>query len=402
MRRDLFLPAQARQVSENHKKYVVVLGSTGSIGESTLSVVRGLPDRLEVVGLGAGSRWQELARQIEEFEPAAAALADIRHRSCLEKACSGKDVKLFYGPEGMCELARMPQAQVVVCAVSGWAGFPAALAALECGRVLALANKESLVVGGELLMRLAKSRGGTILPVDSEPSAIMQAMRCGRRDEIARVIITASGGPFRGIPRKKLREVTPEQALQHPIWHMGKKVAIDSATLMNKALEIIETRWLFDLAPERIEVLIHPQCVIHSMVEFVDGSVIAQLAMPDMRLPIQCALTYPDRVEGPAARLDPAHMGGLELRKPSPDELLALQLGYEVARMGGTSGAALNAANEFAVESFLGGKLRFTDIVPLVRMVVERHRNINDPDIRQIEEADCRARGEAAKCLELL
>lgn len=390
-------------MAENRRKRIVVLGSTGSIGESTLDVVRALPEHLEVVALGAGANWKQLARQVKEFRPAAAALADARYKSRFEDALGDRaGVQLFYGAEGICELAGWPEADVVVSAVSGWAGFPAAVAALKSGHVLALANKESLVVGGQLLLELTGSCGGTILPVDSEHCAIMQAMRCGTKEEVARVIITASGGPFLGVPKDELADVTPEQALHHPTWRMGRKVTLDCATLMNKALEIIETRWLFGLDPERIEVLIHPQSIIHSLVEFVDGAVIAQLGMPDMKLPIQFVLTYPDRVGGPVERLRLGQIGKLELFEPDLEELPALRLGYEVARTGGTSGAVLNAANEFAVESFLRGEIRFTDIVPLVEEVLRRHQVRENPDVAQIQQADRWAREEARLCSQTL
>jgi 1-deoxy-D-xylulose-5-phosphate reductoisomerase len=390
-------------VAGSRRKRVVVLGSTGSIGESTLDVVRALPERLEVVALGAGANWRRLARQVEEFRPAATALADASCRSAFEDQLGDKNgMHLSYGPDGICELAGWPEADVVVSAVTGWAGFPAAVEALKSGHVLGLANKESLVVGGQILLELAGSCGGTILPVDSEHSAIMQAMRCGRREEVTRVIITASGGPFRGVPNDELADVTPEQALRHPTWRMGRKVILDCATLMNKALEIIETRWLFGLEPEKIEVLIHPQSIIHSLVEFVDGAVMAQLGVPDMKLPIQFVLMYPDRVAGPVERLRLGDVGKLELLEPDLEELPALRLGYEVARAGGTSGAVLNAANEFAVESFLRGEIRFTDIVPLVEEVLHRHQVRQDPDVAQIQQADQWAREEARLCSQTL
>jgi 1-deoxy-D-xylulose-5-phosphate reductoisomerase len=307
-------------------------------------------------------------------------------------------VELAFGPEGVCELAALEDADVVVGAIMGWAGFAPAVRALERGRVLALANKEALVVGGEILRGVAQRSGGIILPVDSEQSAVLQAMRSGRREEVARVVITASGGPFRGMSKDRLERVTPEQALQHPTWRMGRKITIDSATMMNKALEIVETRWLFDVDPDRIQTVIHPQSIVHSLVEFVDGSVVAQLGVPDMKLPIQFALTYPDRVPGPVERLDLARIGSLELMEADPEEFPALTLGYEVARKGGTSGAVLNAANEVAVESFLQGKIKFTDIVPLVATVLRRHTVREHPDAADLERADRWARQEALQC----
>ncbi len=376
----------------------MVLGSTGSIGASTLEVIRSMPERLRLVGLSAGSQWEKLARQVREFKPRAAALADVRGRQPLRQALGEVEVELFFGSEGVCEVAGLAGADVVLNAIVGWAGFRPTLRALECGRVLALANKESLVVGGEIV-RDALRRGGTILPVDSEQSAILQALRSGRREEVARVIITASGGPFRGVPQRELAGVTPEQALRHPTWRMGKKITIDSATMMNKALEIVETRWLFDLPVEQIEVLIHPQSVVHALVEFVDGSVVAQLGVPDMKLPIQFALSYPARVEGPVQRLDLAQLGRLELRGADPEEYPALKLGYEVARKGGTSGAVLNAADEVAVELFLGRKIGFNEIVPLVAAVLEAHEVRQGADVEELERADRWAREEAIRCL---
>ena len=389
-------------MQQQRKKRVAMLGSTGSVGSSALALVRSMPERFRIVALSAGSRWKELARQIEEFKPEAAALANVRHKAELERAVGGAGVELLFGQEGLCELVRRDDVDVVLSAIAGWAGFSSAVEALKCGHLLALANKESLVVGGGMLLRLAKSGGGMILPVDSEHSAIMQALRSGRRQEVARVVITASGGPFWNLPAERLAEVTPEQALSHPTWSMGKKITIDSATLMNKALEVIEARWLFELEPDRIDVLIHPQSIIHAMVEFLDGSVVAQLGVPDMKLPIQFALLYPERVEGPVRRLDLAQVGRLEMFEPDHDRFPALKLGYEVARRGGTSGAALNAANEVAVRSFLEGRIRFTDIVPLVRDVLEGHEFIGEPDVAQLVETDRRAREETLKCLRRL
>ena len=385
-------------MSRGGPRKVVVLGSTGSVGTSTLDVVRSMPERLKVVGLSAGRQWRKLARQIQEFAPRAAALAVAEERAQFEQAVCGLDVELLFGLEGVCDLAALDGADVVMSAIMGWAGFAPAVRALERGRVLALANKEALVVGGEILREVAQRSGGAILPVDSEQSAVLQAMRSGRREEVARVVITASGGPFRGMPRDKLQAVTPEQALQHPTWQMGKKITIDSATMMNKALEIVETRWLFDVDPDRIQTVIHPQSIVHSLVEFVDGSVVAQLGVPDMKLPIQFALTYPDRVPGPVERLDLARIGRLELMEADPEEFPALALGYEVARKGGTSGAVLNAANEVAVESFLQGRIKFTDVVPLVAAVLRRHQVREHPDTADLERADRWARQEALRC----
>jgi len=385
-------------VEDGGAKNVVVLGSTGSVGRSTMDVLRAMPDRMRACALSGGARWQDLSEQIREFRPVAAALADEQGRAELEDAVRGTGVQLLFGQQGVCALAEWPDADVIVHAISGWAGFAPAVSAARRGHVLALANKESLVVGGHILMRLVEESGATILPVDSEQSAIAQAMRSGRRREVSRVIITASGGPFRDASPADLAQVTPEQALRHPTWQMGAKITIDSATLMNKALEIVETHWLFGLDPDKIDVVIHPQSIIHSLVEFVDGSVIAQLGVPDMRLPIQYALTYPDRFESPVQRLDLVDVGTLDLREPDLERFPALRLGYEVARRGGTSGAVLNAANEVAVDAFMRGEVKFTDIVPLVDSVLQRHEVRSAPDVAALEEADRWAREEAMKC----
>ncbi len=381
------------------KRKLVVLGSTGSIGENVLAVARSLPERFEVLALSAASRWGRLAEQIKAFKPAAAALADENSRRQFEDTLGAMPVQLRYGPQGAAALAAMAEADVVVNAISGWAGFPSAVAALERGSVLALANKESLVAGGHLLVGLAGSHGGMIVPVDSEHSAILQAMRSGRRSEVARVIITASGGAFRGMSPEQLHDVTPEQALNHPTWSMGKKITIDCATLMNKAFEIIAARWLFDLDADNIEVVIHPQSIVHSFVEFVDGSLIAQLGVTDMKLPIQFALTYPDRIAGPVERLDLGRIKKLDFSRPDPDTHSALELGFEVVRQGGTSGAVLNAANEVVVQAFLDRCIPFTQIVPLVRDVLRHHTVGDNPDAQQLSRADQWAREEAHRCL---
>ena len=378
---------------------VLVLGSTGSIGTSTLSVVESMPERLKVVGMSAGSRWELLAEQVREFRPEACALADP---DAAQKVVEhfGDDLRVLGGPDGIEQLVEEVEADVVVGGITGWAGFRPCLKALQQGRELALANKETLVVGGEVVRAVLDEGEGRILPVDSEQSAIFQAMCCGETSEVSRVIVTASGGPFHGLSEKERREVTPADALRHPNWDMGRKITIDSATMMNKALEVIETHWLFDLPADRIDVLIHPQSIIHSMVEFVDGSVMAQMGAPDMRLPIQHALTWPERLECCADRVDLGKLGQLNLEDPGPEELPALELGYEVVRTGGTSGAVFNAANEVAVAAFLDEMIRFTEIVPLVRDVVEKHDVRQGPNVEQLEEADRWAREEARGCLD--
>jgi len=380
------------------RRNIVVLGSTGSVGTQTLEVLRGMPESFRVVGLSSNSRWELLARQVEEFGPEAAAICDERHAESLARAVNGRGVELLSGPRALTRLAAWDGADLVVSAVSGGAGLPAAVAAVEGGKALALANKESLVMGGPMLVRLAEQRGTAILPVDSEHSAIFQLLRGVPREQVARIILTASGGPFHGWSSRQMEEVTPEQALAHPTWRMGRKITIDSATLMNKALEIIEARWLFGLPADRISVLVHPQSVIHGMVELVDGSLLAHMGLPDMRMPIQYALSYPERGKGACERLDLAQVGRLEFREPDMDLFPALALGYRVARQGGTSGAVLNAANETAVEQFLAGRIGFTRIVEVVEAVLGRHTVVARPGFDEVMAADKWAREEAERC----
>jgi 1-deoxy-D-xylulose-5-phosphate reductoisomerase len=306
-------------------------------------------------------------------------------------------MRLLTGTDGVVALASNPEVDVVVSAIVGAAGLEGTWAALEAGKTVAVANKETLVMAGPLVMDLSRKRSATLLPVDSEHSAIFQAMQGGRRNEVERVVLTASGGPFRGKSRADLAEVTVEDALRHPTWRMGPKITIDSATLMNKALEIVEARWLFDLPPEKIEVILHPQSIIHSFVEFTDGSVLAQLSPPDMRLPIQYALTYPERVSGPAKRLNWRELEAWQFEQPDHETFPALQLGYEVARRGGTCGAVLNAANEAAVARFLAGELRFLDITRACRAVLDHHNFSARPSLADLHAIDRWARLEVGR-----
>jgi 1-deoxy-D-xylulose-5-phosphate reductoisomerase len=318
----------------------------------------------------------------------------------LEKALpAGVRPEVLVGPEGLAALASLEEVDIVLGAVVGGAGLPAALAAVRAGKRLALANKEALVMAGDLVMAEAARSGAEVIPVDSEHSAIFQAMAAGRRADVRRVVLTASGGPFYRRPLQELRSVTPEEALNHPTWTMGKKITIDSATLLNKALEVIEAHHLFGLGADQIHILVHPQSTVHSMVEFVDGSVIAQLGPPDMRAPIQYALTYPERRPAPWPRLDLVRIGRLEFEEPDMGRFPALELGFEVVRRGGTLGAALIGADEVAVEAFLGGRLRFTDIVPLVERVLEAHNWRSEPTLDDILAAEAWAKEEATRCL---
>lgn len=378
------------------RRRVVLLGSTGSIGTNCLDVVSCLADRLEIVGLSAHSRWEMLFSQAAEFQPRWVTVTDPALKGELDTQTLGS-TRLLFGEEGVAAMVTDPDVDIVVTAVVGAAGLTGTWAALEAGKTVAVANKETLVMAGPLVMDLARRRGATVLPVDSEHSAIFQAMRAGRSEEVARIVLTGSGGPFRGRSRESLEDVAVDEALQHPTWRMGNKITIDSATLMNKALEVIEARWLFGLPPEQIDVIIHPESVIHSFVEFVDGSVMAQLSPPDMRLPIQYALTYPERVSGPARRLGWGELAAWHFEKPDVETFPALQLGYEVARRGGTCGAVLNAANEAAVGRFLAGELAFLDIPRACRDVLDQHHYSPRPGLAELREIDRWARQEVAR-----
>lgn len=378
-------------------KNIIVLGSTGSIGRNTLEVIRNLKDAFRVTGLSSNSQWELLSNQIEEFRPLYIALNNGQSVDSLKKRFSSDRLKIITGNNCLKEIASQQEVDIVVSAVVGAVGLPAAITALERGKILALANKEALVMAGHIVMSL--SRKNQILPVDSEHSAIFQSLQSGEPREIKRVIITASGGPFYDYPRERLPDVSPSQALKHPTWQMGQKITIDSATLMNKALEIIEAKWLFDLNVEQIDVVIHPQSIIHSMVEFCDGSVIAQMGMPDMRVPIQYALTYPERKSLNVKSFDLSAIGSLTFKKPDIEKFPALRLGYQAAREGGTIGATLNAANEVAVQAFLNGQIRFTEIVTYVEKVINHHRFIKNPCLEDILAADTWARQEIRKCL---
>jgi len=374
---------------------VVVLGSTGSIGCSALSVIeQGLGRRLKAWGLSAHSRWQALADQAIRSRPRFAAVTDSDFAGQLDQKLKGTGVEVLKGSDAVVRMVQHPETDRVLSAIVGAAGLRGTWAALEAGKIVALANKETLVVAGPLVMELAQARGVPILPVDSEHSAIFQALMAGKRQEVRRVILTSSGGPFRGRSRKELGSVTPEAALQHPTWQMGKKITIDSATLMNKALEVIEARWLFQLEPSQIEVVIHPESIVHSMVEFIDGSVVAQMSPPDMRLPIQYALTYPDRAPGTSERLELGKPVSLHFEPPDRDTFPSLDLGFEVMRRGGTAGAALNAANETAVARFLRGEIGFLDIASACRAVVEHHTFDPRPTLDLLWSVDAWARRE--------
>src|SRR5579864_4355627 len=376
------------------RRRIVVLGSTGSIGTNCLDVVDHLSDRLQVQGLSAHSNSDALLRQAQHHRPRWVALTDADAAQQFEASQLPPGCQLLYGPDAVAEMVQDADVDIVVTAIVGAAGLLGTWAALEAGKTVAVANKETLVLAGALVTDLAARRGGRLLPIDSEHSAIFQAMQGSPPSAIERIVLTGSGGPFRGRTRAELAKVTVEEALNHPTWRMGPKITIDSATLMNKALEVIEARWLFGLSPERIEVIIHPESVIHSFVEFADGSLLAQLSPPDMRLPIQYALTYPERVPGPARRLVWSELGAWNFAQPDLETFPALQLGYEVARRGGTCGAVLNAANEEAVRRFLAGQLGFLDIPRTCRDVLENHNYSARPTLAELGNLDRWAREE--------
>jgi len=373
---------------------IALFGSTGSIGRSTIEVVCGSSGQLEIIALSAHRRLTELCEQARRILPRFVIATDEALASRFDWSALPRQTQLLVGQSGLEQIVRLPELDVVVSAVVGSAGLTGTWAALDAGKTVALANKETLVMAGQQVMRLAVERGARILPVDSEHSAVFQAMQSGRTNEIKRIILTASGGPFRSWSHAEMERVTVADALAHPTWRMGPKITVDSATMMNKALEIIEARWLFGLPPEQIDVVVHPQSIVHSLVEFIDGSVVAQLSPPDMKLPIQYALTWPQRYDSPARKLDLMQSLKLEFEPPDEDRFPALRLGREVASAGGTTGAVLNAANEAAVASFLNGEMPFTEIVPACRAVLESHTFNADPTLAELFQLDAWARQE--------
>ena len=380
-------------------KRIAIFGSTGSIGTNSLRVIDALGSGYEIVALSGHSNVTLLAEQARKYRPQYVAVTNGDYVNGLEDLVGDLGVKILAGPEAMTEIAELEEVDVVLSAIVGAAGLPALLAAAEKGKMLAIANKEPLVIAGELLTGTARENGGLILPVDSEHSAIFQAMQAGAHEEVRKVILTASGGPFRTATMEEIQDVTLEQALSHPTWKMGPKITIDSATMANKAFEVIETRWLFDIPMEKIDVLVHPESIVHSLVEFVDGSVVAQLGLPDMCLPIQYALTYPERVEGIAERLRLEEIGQLTFEKPDLEKFGALALGFEVGRIGGSAPVVFNAANEVAVDEFLAGRITFVTIVELIEHCLNKHDLKRRVSLEEIYEADAWARREVIECL---
>jgi len=379
-------------------KKIVLLGSTGSIGTNVLSVVRDNPDRFRITALSAGTNIELLADQVREFTPERVSIADpalaARLASLLPDRYQGK---ILTGTEGNCILAGEVEADMVVTAVVGAVGLQPTLAAIAAGRKIGLANKETLVMAGRLVMSRACEKGVSILPIDSEHSAIFQALEAGRSQDVGRILLTASGGPFRTLPADAFSAITPEQALAHPNWEMGRKISIDSSTLMNKGLEVIEARWLFDMEPDRIDVVVHAESVIHSLVEYVDGSVIAQLGIPDMRIPIAYALSYPERIALDLPRLSLAECGSLHFAEPDHGRFPALAMAFAALADGGMQPAVLNGANEIAVEAFLAGRIGYTDITAVVAETLAAGIEGDDMDMVSIMAADQEARRLAAE-----
>ncbi len=370
-------------------KRISLLGSTGSIGVNVLNIVRDFPDQFEIVGLAAGSNVELLSKQVVEFKPQLISVIDHEHSRKLE-ALLPLDYhdRIVYGNAGNEQVAALPDANFTVSAIVGAAGLQPTLAAINAGKDIGLANKETLVMAGKIVMDAVKQTGVLLFPIDSEHSAIFQALEGGRREDVNKIILTASGGPFRQKSASELKDVTPKQALNHPNWSMGKKISIDSATLMNKGLEVIEARWLFNMHSDDIEVVIHPQSIVHSLVEYQDGSVLAQLGIPDMRIPIAYALSYPQRLSLNLKRLSLSQCANLQFDEPDYQRFPALQLAFDALSNGGVLPAVLNAANEEAVEAFLDGKISFPQISELVAMAMDSVDTGDENSLEDILEAD--------------
>ena len=393
-----------------NRKRVVILGATGSIGESALTVARDIPERMEIIGLAAKSNAQKLAAAANEVRPESVCLVDETQIDVLRKALD-YETRIFSGEEGLLEIACLTNVDMVLVAIVGTGGLRPALAAIKAGKDLAVASKEILVMAGEIVMREARENSVHVLPVDSEHNAIFQCLEAGRlrpaRDggvasstEVRRIILTASGGPFRETPRTAFDSITPKQALKHPTWNMGPKITIDSATLFNKGLEMIEAHWLFGVGMDRVEVVIHPQSIVHSMVEFTDGSTLAQLSYSNMCFPIQYAVTWPDRVPNSLPPLDFSKLSKLEFSTPRYDDFPAFNLARRAGETGGTLPAVMNAANEIAVAAFLDRKVRFPEIWGIVEQVMNQHTPVAHADLDAILGADQWARAQAQGCVE--
>lgn len=376
-------------------KRIAILGSTGSIGQQTLDIVRANPDHLQVEVLTAQNNADLLIEQAIAFEPNAVVVGEEKY-NYVKDALQKHDIKVFTGADALCQVVQMESVDMVLAAIVGFAGLRSTIAAIEAGKPIALANKETLVVAGALVTALAKEKGVNIYPVDSEHSAIFQCLAGEFHNKIEKIYLTASGGPFRGKDRKFLASVTKESALKHPNWSMGAKITIDSATMMNKGLEIIEAGWLFGLKPEQIDVIIHPQSIIHSLVQFTDGSIKAQMGLPDMKLPIQYALFYPQRMTSTFKRFDFADYPSLTFEKPDPHNFPAITLAYDAMKKGGNLPCVLNAANEIAVSAFLADEIGFNDISSVVEKCMGKVKYIAQPSLQDYIDSDSEARKEAS------
>ncbi|MCR1875564.1 1-deoxy-D-xylulose-5-phosphate reductoisomerase [Paraclostridium bifermentans] len=381
-------------------KRISILGSTGSIGTQTLDVVRKNKDKFEVVAISANSSINLLLEQITEFKPKYVAVYDEDSAKALKNMIpSDIDIKVLSGMEGLVQISSLDEIDVLLTAIVGMIGLVPTLEAIKKGKTIALANKETLVTAGQLVMEEAKKRNVDILPVDSEHSAIFQCLNGENNKEIDSIILTASGGPFRGKSKQELEHVTKNEALKHPNWSMGRKISIDSSTLMNKGLEVIEAKWLFNVEPDKIDVVVHPQSIIHSMVQFVDSSIIAQMGCPDMKLPIQYALTYPNRLLNDFERLDFSKLSSLTFEKPDLNTFPCLKLAYDSLEMGGTYCAVLNAANEVLVNEFLEDKIKFYDIPKYIEKTLEAHKSIEKPTLEEILHIDNWSREFVKQCI---
>jgi len=381
-------------------KRLAILGSTGSIGVNTLDVVSQFPERFEVIGLSAGHNIQLLKQQIQQFQPKVVSVLNKELSNALQRELPSTTVEILHGVEGLIQVATHPEVDQVISALVGAVGLIPTLSAIKTQKTIALANKESLVMAGEIIMEEAKKNHVQILPVDSEHSAIFQSLLGHQKEDVHRLILTASGGPFLNLPMAKLHEVTVKDALNHPRWEMGKKITIDSASLMNKGLEVIEAHWLFNIPVEKIDVQIHPQSIVHSMVEYIDGSIVAQMGITDMRIPISYALSYPQRLHLNLPPLDLSQKGGLTFFPPDPERFPCLKLAYQSIKIGGTMPTILNAANELAVNAFLEGSIKFTDVPLLIQRVMEGQEVKSAHTIEDILRADQWARERSKAILE--
>ena len=367
---------------------IVLLGSTGSIGTQTLDIVRNYASDLQIVALAAGSNVALMEQQIREFRPKKAVMWSTEAAKDLKEKVADLSVEVLAGMDGLLEIVTMEEADTVVTAIVGMIGIRPTIAAIESGKTIALANKETLVTAGHIIMPLAKEKGVKILPVDSEHSAIFQSMNGEKKEQVDKILLTASGGPFRGKKTEDLLNIRVEDALKHPNWSMGRKITIDSATLVNKGLEVIEAKWLFDVSLDKIQVVVHPQSIIHSMVQYKDGGIIAQLGTPDMKLPIQYALFYPDRRDLPGKKLDFYELSQMTFEKPDMETFYGLRLAFDAAKIGGSMPTVYNAANEKAVSLFLDRKIGFLQIPEFIQKAMENHKMIENPSVNEILSAE--------------